>query len=157
MPNPTTTTTQATEIKVQIIKKGHHGWTIEPVDTDENVKRFLDVMDDFSKRRNARHPKKKPDHLPIIFNEGDTLTFTCTPELKFAIGAKKDDVVDAIPDTPDSPFGWKELQIVEAKGSVSGVVMTSSGVKEQAFYKFYGWVMEDGRKVDVDPCGYCGS
>jgi hypothetical protein len=160
MPNPTTTTTQATTpttIKVQIIKKEHHGWTIEAEDSDENAKRFLNVMDDFSKRRNARHPKKKPDHLPIIFNEGDTLTFTCTPPLEFAIGAKKDDVVDAIPGTPDNPFGWNDLRTVEAGGSVSGVVMTSSGVKEQAFYKFHGWVMENGRKVDVDPCGYCGS
>jgi hypothetical protein len=159
MPNPTTTTTQATTpIKVRIIKKEHHGWTIEAEDTDENARRFLDVMDDFSKRRKARHPKKKPDHLPVIFFEGETLTFTCTDDsLEFAIGAKKDDVVDAIPGTPDNPFGWKELQIVEAGGSVSGVVMTSSGVKEQAFYKFYGWVMENGRKVDVDPCGYCGS
>ena len=28
-------------------------------------------MDDFSRRRKERHQKKKPDHLPIIFNEGD--------------------------------------------------------------------------------------
>ena len=156
MPNPTTTTTQATTpIKVQIIKKGHHGWTIEPEDTDENVKRFLDVMDDFSKKRKGRQPKRKPDHLPIIFFEGDTLTFTCP--LEFAIGAKKDDVVDPIDGTPNDPFGWNELRTGEAGGSVSGLVMTGSRVKEQAFYKFLGWVMENGRKVDVDPCGYCGS
>ena len=158
MPNPTTTTTQATTpttIKVQIIKKKHHGWTIEAEDFDENAKRFLNVMDDFSKRRKGRQPKKKPDHLPIIFNEGDTLTFTC--ELEFAIGAQKDDVVEPISDTPDNPFGWNDLQTVGAGGSVSGVVMRSSGVKEQAFYKFHGWVVENGRRVDVDPCGYCGS
>ena len=160
MPNPTTTTTQATTpttIKVQIIKKEHHGWTIEAADIDENARRFLGVMDDFSRRRKERHQKKKPDHLPIIFNEGDTLTFTCTPEREFAIGAQKDDVVDAIPGTPEDPFGWNDLRTVEAGGSVSGVVMRSSGVKEQAFYKFHGWVKENERKEDVDPDGYCGS
>lgn len=160
MPNPTTTTTQATTpttIKVQIIKKEHHGWTIEAADIDENARRFLDVMDDFSRRRKERHQKKKPDHLPIIFNEGDTLTFTCTLPLEFAIGAKKDEVVDPIPGTPDDPFGWNDLRTVEAGGSVFGVVMRSSGVKEQAFYKFHGWVKENGSRVPVDPDGYCGS
>ena len=151
-----TTTTQATPttIKVQIVKN-HHGWNIEAEDSEENTRRFLDVMDDFSKRRKARHQKKKSDHLPIIFNEGDTLTFTC--EFEFAINAKKDDVVDEIPDTPNNPFGWSGEQTAAAGGSVSAVVTRSSGVKEQAFYKFFGWVMENGRKVDVDPCGYCGS
>jgi hypothetical protein len=160
MPNPTTTTTRATTpttIMVQIIKKEHHGWTIEAADVDENAKRFLDVMDDFSKRRKERHAKKKPDHLPIVFYEGDTLTFTCTLRLEFNIGAKKDGVVDEFPDAPDNPFGWKDTKTVPAGESVSGVVMRSSGVKEQAFYKFYGWVMENGSRVPVDPCGYCGS
>ena len=114
-------------------------------------------MDDFNSRRTARRPKKKPDHLPIVFNEGDTLTFTCTPPLEFAIGAKKDDVVDEIPDTPNDPFGWNGMQTVQKGGSVSGVVMKSSGVKEQAFYKFHGWVKENGSEVPVDPGGYCGS
>ena len=152
----TPTTTTPTTIKVQI-KKDHHGkWTIDAEDPVENGKRFQNVEGDFKAKRKARHQKKEPDHTPIVFNEGDTLTFTCTPPLEFAIGAKKDDVVDPIPGTPDNPFGWKELQIVEAGSSVSGVVMTSSGVKEQAFYKFHGWVKENGSRVDVDPDGYCG-
>jgi len=158
MPNPTTTTTQGTTpatIKVHFIKKEHHGWTIEAADIDDNARRFLEVMDDFSKRRRERRQRKKPDHLPIIFNEGDTVTFTCT--FDFEIGAKKDEVVDAIADAPDNPFGWKSTKTVRAGESVSGVVTRSSGVKEQAFYKFFGAVMENGSRFEIDPCGYCGS
>ena len=73
------------------------------------------------------------------------------------LSRRRHDVVDAIPGTPDDPFGWNDLRTVEAGGSVSGDVMRSSGVKEQAFYKFHGWVMENGRRQDVDPDGYCGS
>ena len=153
----TTPATPATTIKVQI-RKDHDGqWTIDAEDHDENKKRFQKVEADFKRKRQERHQKKEPTHTPIVFNEGDTLTFTCTPEREFAIGAKKDDVVDAIPGTPDDPLGWNELRTVEAGGSVSGVVMISSGVKEQAFYKFHGWVVENGSRVDVDPDGYCGS
>lgn len=153
---PTTPATTPTTIKVQI-KKDHDGqWTIDAEDPVENGKRFHNVEGDFKAKRKARHQKKEPDHTPIVFNEGDTLTFTCTPPREFAIGAKKDDVVDAIPATPDDPFGWNDLRTVEAGGSVSGDVMRSSGVKEQAFYKFHGWVMENGRRQDVDPDGYCG-
>ena len=151
----TTPATPATTIKVQI-RKDNGQWTIEAEDHDENDKRFENVEADFTKKRKARHQKKEPDHTPIVFNEGDTLAFTCSPPLEFAIGAKKDDVVDPIRDTPANPFGWNDLQTVEAGGSVSGVVMRSSGVKEQAFYKFHGWVMVNGLKVDVDPDGYCG-
>ena len=160
MPNPTTTTTQATTpltIKVQI-KKDHHGrWTIEAEDSRENETRFHNVEPVFKEKRKARHQKKEPDHTPIVFNEGDTLTFTCTAPLEFEIGAKKDDVVDEIRDTPNDPFGWNETKTVPAGKSVAGVVTRSSGVKEQAFYKFYGWVTENGSRVPVDPCGYCGS
>jgi len=153
----TTPATPATTIKVQI-RKDHHGqWTIDAEDHDENKKRFQKVEADFKRKRQERHQKKDPDHTPIIFNEGDTLTFTCTPPLEFAIGAKKDEVVDPIPGTPDDPFGWNDLRTVEAGGSVFGVVMRSSGVKEQAFYKFHGWVKENGSRVPVDPDGYCGS
>jgi len=152
----TTPATPATTIKVQI-RKEHGQWTIEAEDPVENKKRFQNVEEVFKEKRRARHQKKEPDHDPIVFNEGETLTFTCTPPLEFAIGAKKDDVVDAIPGTPDDPFGWNDLRTVEAGGSVSGDVMRSSGVKEQAFYKFHGWVMENGRRQDVDPDGYCGS
>jgi hypothetical protein len=160
MPNPTTTTTRETPpstIMVHIIKKKHHGWTIEAADIDDNARRFLDVMDDFSRRRKERDQRKKPDHLPIIFNEGDTVTFTCTSA--FQINAKKDEVVKPIDDAPNDPFGWNGPKTVEAEtgGEVSGVVTRGSGVKEQAFYKFFGWVMENGLKVPVDPCGYCGS
>jgi len=160
MPNPTTTTTPARTpltIKVLIKKDDHHGWTIEAEDPVENKKRFRNVEVDFNEKREKRHQKKPPDHDPIIFNEGDTLTFTCTPPLEFAIGAKKDDVVDEIADAPNDPFGWNGMKTVAARGSVSGVVTRSSGVKEQAFYKFHGWVMENGSRVRVDPCGYCGS
>ena len=152
-----TPATPATTIKVQI-RKDHHGqWTIDAEDHDENKKRFQKVEADFKRKRQERHQKKDPDHTPIIFNEGDTLTFTCTLPLEFAIGAKKDEVVDPIPGTPDDPFGWNDLRTVEAGGSVFGVVMRSSGVKEQAFYKFHGWVLEDGEFKPVDPDGYCGS
>ena len=65
--------------------------------------------------------------------------------------------MDKIPSAPDNPFGWNGPQPVPAGGSVSGVVAKSTGVKDQAFYKFHGWVLENGRKVDVDPDGYCGS
>jgi hypothetical protein len=157
---PARPATPATTIKVQI-KKGDHGWTIEPENSDENNKRFENVKHDFKTKREARHQKKDPDHTPIVFNEGDTLTFTCMPPLEFAIGAKKDEVVDKIPDAPDDPFGWNGMKTVPAHDSVSGVVTRSSangpGVKDQAFYKFHGWVMENGSKVDVDPDGYCGS
>ncbi len=153
----TTPATPATTIKVQI-RKDHQGqWTIDAEDHHENDTRFQKVKAVFEEKRKARHPKKERTHDPIVFNEGDTLTFTCTPELKFAIGAKKDDVVDTIPGTPDSPFGWNQLQIVEAGGSASGVVMRASGVREQAFYKFHGWVIENGQQKEVDPDGYCGS
>ena len=158
MPNPTTTTTRATTpstIRVHIIMKPHHGWTIEAADIDDNARRFLDVMDDFSKRRKDRRQKKKSDHLPIIFNEGDTLTFTCT--FDFEIGAKKDEVVDAIADAPDNPFGWSGPKTGKAGDEVSGVVARGSGVKVQAFYKFFGAVMENGSRFEIDPCGYCGS
>ena len=153
----TTPATPATTINVQI-RKDHHGkWTIEAEDSVKNHNRFLRVEADFKRKRKERHQRKDPDHTPIVFDEGDTLTFKCTPPLEFAIGAKKDDVVDAIPGTPDDPFGWNDNKTVPVDGSVSGDVMRSSRVKEQAFYKFHGWVMEDGRRVDVDPCGYCGS
>src|SRR4030095_17221605 len=142
----TTPATPATTIKVQIRKDQHGQWTIDAEDHDENDKRFQHVKGVFTDKRKARHQRKEPEHPPIVFNEGDTLTFTCTAPLKFAIGAKKDDVVDAIPGTPDNPFGWNDLRTVEAGGSVSGDVMKSSGVKEQAFYKFHGWVMENGRR-----------
>jgi hypothetical protein len=163
MPISTTTTqatTTPTTIKVQI-KKDHHGWTIEAEDSRENDNRFRKVEADFRTKRTERHQKKDPDHTPIVFNEGDTLTFTCTAPLEFAIGAKKDEVVDKIPNAPDDPFGWNGMQTVAAHGSVSGVVTRSSanapGVKDQAFYKFHGWVVENGSRVDVDPDGYCGS
>ena len=160
MPISTSTTqatTTPTTVKVQI-KKDHHGkWTIDAEDLVENHNRFRKVEADFKTKRRERHQKKEPNHTPIVFNEGDTLTFTCTPEREFAIGAQKDDVVDAIPGTPEDPFGWNDLRTVEAGGSVFGVVMRSSGVKEQAFYKFHGWVKENERKEDVDPDGYCGS
>jgi len=153
----TTPATPATTVKVQI-RKEHGQWTIEAEDHLENDKRFKDIEKVFKEKREARHQKKEPDHTPIVFNEGDTLTFTCSDDsLEFAIGAKKDDVVDAIAGTPDDPFGWNELRTLAAGGSVSGDVMKSSGVKEQAFYKFHGWVMENGRRQDVDPDGYCGS
>jgi hypothetical protein len=158
----TTTTTQApttpTTINVQI-RKDHSGqWTIEAEDTVENGKRFAKVKEIFNERRIARHQKHEPHHDPIVFNEGDTLTFTCTPPLEFAIGAKKDDVVDEVLDAPDNPFvGWNGLQTAGANSSVSGLVKRSAGVKEQAFYKFHGWVKENGSRVDVDPDGYCGS
>jgi hypothetical protein len=154
----TTPATPATTIKVQI-RKDHHGqWTIDAEDHDENKKRFQKVEADFKRKRQERHQKKDPDHTPIVFNEGDTLTFTCTDDsLEFAIGAKKDDVVDPIRDTPADPFGWNGMKTVQAGGSVSGDVMRSSGVKEQAFYKFHGWVKENGSELPVDPDGYCGS
>jgi hypothetical protein len=155
MPISTTTTTTPTTINVQI-RKDHHGqWTIEAEDSVKNKKRFANVKDVFKEKRIARHQKKEPDHDPIVFNEGDTLTFTST--LEFEINAKKDDVVDEVPDTPNDPLEWNGPQTAAAGGSVSGVVKRSSGVKEQAFYKFFGWVMENGSRVDVDPDGYCGS
>ena len=65
--------------------------------------------------------------------------------------------MDKIPSAPDNPFGWNGPQPVPAGGSVSGVVTKSTGVKDQAFYKFYGSVLVNGVWEPTDPDGYCGS
>jgi len=154
----TTTAATPTTIKVQIRKDPHHGgWTIEPEDRAANNGRFGEVAVVFFPRREQRHPTKPIDHNPIVFNEGDTLTFTCTPPFAFEIGAKKDETVDKIPSAPDNPFGWNGPQSVPAGGSVSGLVAKSTGVKDQAFYKFYGSVFVNGVWEPADPDGYCGS
>jgi hypothetical protein len=159
----TTTTRTTTTIEVEIRHDPHHGWTIEAKDSAANMDRFLAVEADFKQKRERRNPKKPlpKDHFPVVFNEGETLKFTCAVPLGFGIGSKKDPDVDEFPGAPDNPFGWSGIQTGTPNGSVSAVVKTIAngpGVKDQAFYKFHGWVrLEDGSFVPVDPCGYCGS
>ena len=109
-------------------------------------------MDDFSRRRKERHQKKKPDHLPIIFNEGDILTFTCT--LDFEIGGEKARGCGRNYQCAGQPV-WMEGHEDCPGGRISlwsrhEIVWS----KEQAFYKFFGSVMENGGSLPVDPCGY---
>jgi hypothetical protein len=158
----TQATTATTTIEIEIKQDEHgHGWTIDASDSRANEQRFGEVQGAFNDKRKNRHPKKPSDHTPIVFNEGDTLRFSGPQGLASGIGAKKNPDVDDFPGAPDNPFGWDGMQIVPANGSVSGVVTRSSGetpgVKDQAFYKFHGWVrLADGTFVAVDPDGYCG-
>ena len=72
----TTRTAPPTTIKVRIMKDPHTGgWTIEPEDHHANNGRFGAVGAVFFQRRDQRRPTKPFDHVPIVFNQGDTLTF----------------------------------------------------------------------------------
>ena len=153
-------------IEVVIMKvKTHHGWvwSVEPKDDDANYKRVNEHRKKLLREWKNRHGKliDLDDHSPIVFFEGDTLKFTCPDGFRFAIGAKKNPDVDEFPGTPDDPFDWKGFRIVAERGLESALVIPTKadrpGPKYQAFYKFHGWVLEDGEFKPVDPDGYCGS
>lgn len=171
-----TTSTQATtatttiEIEVKKVKTDGGGWewSIEPMNEDANKARYRADHRVFKEKWDNRHPKKPaPDpindhHFPIMFKVGETLKFTCPEGFEFAIGTKKNADVDEVRGAPDNPFGWPPGSTpvpVAAGASFSALVKsegTGPGPREQAFYKFYGWVKENGSRVDVDPDGYCG-
>jgi hypothetical protein len=146
-------------IRVRIRKDPHHPgtWTIEADNQRDNNERFGEVAIDFFGKRILRNQRKMPDHNPIVFNQGDTLIFFCTPPHAFEINAKKDSTVDPISGTPDDPFGWTGPQNAEPGDHITAVVTTGAGVNNQAFYKFFGKVFENGSPQDFDPDGYCGS
>src|SRR5262245_46718337 len=168
----TQATTQAetnrTTIEVEIKKVQHHGnweWSIEPKDEQKNKGRYKNEEVAFKGKWNSRNPKKPPPnsatdhHFPIVFNVGETLTFTCPAGFEFAIGAKKNADVNDVLGAPDNPFGWPPNSppvVVPPGGSLPLEAKTPSsglGTRDQAYYKFYGWVLENGTKVDVDPDG----
>ena len=160
---PATNSTIEVEIKEVPAERGGWEWAIEPKDAAANEARFREHEAEFRKKWEERNPKKPPSdhHFPIVFKQGETLAFTCADGLAFGIGAKKNPDVDEFPGAPDNPFGWPGLQIGTEGSSVSAVVITIAngpGPKEQAFYKFHGWVrLADGTYKQVDPDGYCGS
>jgi hypothetical protein len=145
-------TTQA--VRIQIAKDKHGEWTIEPKDVEGNGNRFEKQFKERFDERWAERNGKKRDHKPIIFLEGDVLRFECAVE--FEIGAKKNPDVAEVLAAPDNPFGWSKVQSGKAGSSIDGTVLKGKGVKLQAFYKFYGWVIVDGQRIPVDPDGYCG-
>jgi|SRR5687768_14736440 hypothetical protein len=165
-------TTTTIEIEIKKIKP-HDGkgweWSIEPKDEKANKGRYKDEEGAFKGKWNKRNPKKPPPdsekdhHFPIVFELGKTLNFTCPDGFEFAIGAKKNADVDEFPGAPDNPFGWppnsKPVEVA-AGTSLSALVKPNAngpGPKEQAFYKFHGWVrLADGTKIPIDPDGYCG-
>lgn len=132
-------------------------WTIAPANRTENDQRLKNVNDKFTKLWDQRCGKTR-DHKPIVFYEGEVLRFECDHE--FAIGAKKNPDADEVPGTPDSPFGWTDARVAtkeeNGKRILDGQVPKDKRIKEQAFYKFFGWVIVNGQKIDVDPDGYCG-
>ena len=156
-------------IEVEFRKAEYHGrlgWSIEPKDGAANKDRFLEHQTELKVKWAKRHPKKDPldpnshdPHLPVVFREGETVKFTCPAGFRFAIGAKKSSDVDEFAGAPDNPFGWSDLQIGVEGGSVSAVVIPTAnapGPRHQAFYKFHGWVLENGEFEPADPDGYCG-
>ena len=152
----TTTTTQTVRIQIAKDKKGE--WTIAPKDFEGNENRFKNEYKTKFDDRWAERNGKKRDHDPIIFHEGDVLRFEC--EVDFKIGARKNPDVCETLAAPANPFvGWKEEEVRsgQAGSSIEGTVSTGQGVKLQAFYKFYGWVIVDDQEIPVDPDGYCGS
>jgi hypothetical protein len=165
-----TTATTTIEIAVKKVQADDGGWewSIEPMNEEANKARYGDNYRVFKEKWDYRHPKKPaPDpinghHFPIVFKVGETLKFSCPDGFEFAIGTKKNADVDEVQDAPDNPFGWppgSEPVPVAAGASFSALVKsegTGPGPREQAFYKFYGWVKENGSRVDVDPDGYCG-
>ena len=170
----TTTTTQraAMTIEVEIKKEQHNGkleWSIEPKNFGANKGRYISQEAVFKGKWNSRNPQHPPPnsatdhHFPIMFDVGETLNFTCPAGLEFAIGAKMNGDVSKVQGAPDNPFGWppnSQPVVVPAGGSLPLEVKTPTsglGTRDQAFYKFYGWVRENGVEVDVDPDGYCGS
>lgn len=173
----TTQTTQTTQraamtIEVEIKKVPHNGtleWSIEPQNFGANKGRYISEEAVFKGKWNSRNGKQPPpnsatdDHFPIVFNVGETLNFRCPAGFEFAIGAKKNADVNDVQGAPDNPFGLPPNSppvVVPAGGLLSAEVKTPSsglGTRDQAFFKFYGWVLENGTKVDVDPDGYCGS
>ena len=154
-----TRTAPPSTIKVRIRKDPHNPgtWTIEADDQRDNNERFGEVAIAFFGKRVQRNQRRMPDHNPIVFNQGDTLTFFCTPPHAFVIEAKKDETVDPISNTPNNPFGWTGPQNVPANGQLNALVTSGAGVDSQAFYKFFGNVIENGSPEPFDPDGYCGS
>jgi len=156
----------STTIEVVIKKvENHHGkvWSVEPKDEDANKERVKKHKEKIEDNWHDRHGKVLDlrHHRPIVFLEGETLNFTCEGGFRFAIGAKKNPDVDEFPGTPDNPFGWDGFQLVAERGSKSALVIPTTadgpGPRHQRFYKFHGWVLENGEFKPVDPDGYCGS
>jgi hypothetical protein len=145
-------------------------WTIEPEDKQSNSRRFQENDEQYtfdvrwrSRNGNARHPGD-----PIFFLEGDVFEFQCKGASAFGIGATKNPDVQALPGAPDDPFdswiggerGLDGTWISRDGRSLTATFKRSDGkapgVKAQRFYKFHGWVFDDGEFKPVDPDGYCG-
>ena len=167
----TQATTATFEIEFKKVKTPGGGWewSIEPMNDDANKARYSAEHRVFKGKWDERHPKKpapdpiKDHHFPIMFKVGETLKFTCPDGFEFAIATKKNADVDEYQGAPDNPFGWppdtKPVRVAPG-ASFSALVKsegTGPGPREQAFYKFYGWVRENGSQFDIDPDGYCGS
>ena len=73
-----------------------------------------------SNRRTARRREEPSDHLfSNSFQRGEHVTrLHATPPLEFAIGAKKDDVVDKIPDTPTTRLMERHADCAEGRLSL---------------------------------------
>jgi hypothetical protein len=163
--------------RVVLIHRGKDkagNWTIGPADEESN-KRFLDhdsrekdEYNTFDGRWRRRHGKPRThDDVPIFFLEGDVFHFQCEDDLPFGIGATKNPEVQALPGAPDDPFekweggrpGLDGTWISAGRGLTATVKISEAGVpgvKAQRFYKFHGWVFDDGEFKPVDPDGYCG-
>ena len=136
-------------------------WTVEPKDHNANKTRYRQHKAKRKDRWSKRHPKKLlPSHDPIIMDESEEFLFECPANLPFAIGAQKNLDCDELFGAPNDPFEWSTSQVADAGGTVTGKVKQGAvlqpGPKAQGFYKFYGWVYENGEFVPVDPDGYCG-
>jgi hypothetical protein len=142
-------------------------WTILPGDKDENDRRFAPHRPKIGDRFATRRPKPGAEvpglhHSPIIFNEGDDLQFfNDNRDATIAIGVKKNDDVDEIVGAPDDPLiGAPGVLRVDPRSTVNAIVISGAnatpGPKDQAFYKFHGWVEVNGTRIEVDPDGYCG-
>ena len=121
----TTTTTRRHRRRRSKYKSGrnHHGqWTIDAEDHDENKKRF-EGAGRLQEETEERHQKKDPDHTPIIFNEGDTLTFTCRSHSSSPSAQKRMRSWTQFPVRRTTRLDGTTLRTVEAGGSVFGVVI----------------------------------
>jgi hypothetical protein len=157
---------------VVLIHRDKGNWTIGPKDEAENG-RFLDhdrrgkdESNTFDGRWRSRNGNPRT-HDPIFFLEGDVFDFQCQGELPFAIGGTKNPDVQALPGAPDDPFelweggrqGLDGTWISDGRPLTAKVKISENGVpgvKAQRFYKFHGWVFDDGEFKPVDPDGYCG-